>query len=496
LPKVPSSLGRALIAVFVMAGFYLLALGSGCLLIYLPFGLAAHRFQLPIHLAVLSIATGGLILWSVVPRVDRFQVPGLRLLPEKQPRLFATLREIASATSQAMPSEVYLVGDVNAWVAQRGGVLAVGSRRVMGLGLPLLQVLSTAELRAVLAHEFGHYYGGDTKLGPWVYKTRAAIIRTISSLESYVDVGPFIAYGKLFVRVAHAVSRTQEASADALAARTVGADHLKSGLMKIETAAPAFQAFWREEMLPPLQHGYRLPLAQGFLLFLESPRIVETARIHLASALGSSESRPDATTTHPPLRERIAALGGERGPQTEAGESAAPAISLLENLDGLELELLLQMTGPIQEPLKPLDWDDVGETIIRPIWRRVAQAEYEALRHVTTDTIPATLRAPEPFIERLADPRVEKEPDPAKRLRAAGILQLGLGAALAARGWTYRSLPAEPVELYGRAGKLVPREVIEGLATGTMRAESWIELCSKLSISGLPLGVPPETPSA
>ena len=27
----------------------------------------------------------------------------------------------------------------------------------------------------MLAHEFGHFYGGDTKLGPWIYKTRAAI---------------------------------------------------------------------------------------------------------------------------------------------------------------------------------------------------------------------------------------------------------------------------------------------------------------------------------
>jgi Zn-dependent protease with chaperone function len=34
--------------------------------------------------------------------------------------------------------------------------MGFGSRRVMGLGLPLLQALNVSQLEAVLAHEFGH----------------------------------------------------------------------------------------------------------------------------------------------------------------------------------------------------------------------------------------------------------------------------------------------------------------------------------------------------
>ena len=69
----------------------------------------------------------------------------------------------------------------------------------MGVGLPLLAGLSVSEFRAVLAHGFGHFYGGDTRLGPWVYKTRSAIVRTI---ENLVRSGrkllycPFLWYGK------------------------------------------------------------------------------------------------------------------------------------------------------------------------------------------------------------------------------------------------------------------------------------------------------------
>ena len=69
------------------------------------------------------------------------------------------------------------MGEVNAWVADRGGILGFGSRRVMGLGLPLMSILTVSQFRAVLAHEFAHYYGGDTSSGPWVYKTKMAMMR-------------------------------------------------------------------------------------------------------------------------------------------------------------------------------------------------------------------------------------------------------------------------------------------------------------------------------
>ena len=53
----------------------------------------------------------------------------------------------------------------------------------MIVGLPLLHLVSERGLRAVIAHEFGHYAGGDTKLGPWIHRTRAAIGRTIAAAQ-------------------------------------------------------------------------------------------------------------------------------------------------------------------------------------------------------------------------------------------------------------------------------------------------------------------------
>jgi heat shock protein HtpX len=123
-----------------------------------------------------------------VPRPDRFEKPGPQLTPSTAPEIFALIDGVAAATSQPRPSEVYLLNDVNAWVTQRGGMMGFGSRRVMGVGLPLVNSLTRAELQAVIAHEFGNYVGGDVGLGPWIYKTRAAIARTMAGLDqSYLQ---------------------------------------------------------------------------------------------------------------------------------------------------------------------------------------------------------------------------------------------------------------------------------------------------------------------
>src|SRR6185436_5487513 len=184
-------LGRAVLAVVLLIGFYVLALGIAAGLFYIIYAMIVYGHRVQVKILLACLFGGGAILWSVLPRFDKFLAPGPQLSPDQQPRLFDEIDSIAKATGQAPPADVFLVGDVNAWVAQRGGIMGFGSRRVMGLGLPLLRTLTRSQFRAVLAHEFGHYYGGDTKIGPWIYKTRGAIGRTVSSLEQTFLQIPF-----------------------------------------------------------------------------------------------------------------------------------------------------------------------------------------------------------------------------------------------------------------------------------------------------------------
>jgi len=155
------------IAMVVFSYVFIIALAAIC--VYLPYQLLFSESSSGTNallLFIFGLVIAGGLLWSLVPRPDKFTPPGPALTAQEHPRLFAELEKIALSLREPMPSEVYLIGDVNAWVADRGGILGFGSRRVMGLGLPLMSALTVSQFRAVLAHEFAHYYGGDTSLGP------------------------------------------------------------------------------------------------------------------------------------------------------------------------------------------------------------------------------------------------------------------------------------------------------------------------------------------
>src|SRR5262249_52882426 len=82
-----------------------------------------------LFLVLTPLIAAAAILWSLIPRWDRFVAPGARLRRADQPRLFALLDEVARATRQRTPGEVYLTLESNAWVTRRGGVLGLFSRK-------------------------------------------------------------------------------------------------------------------------------------------------------------------------------------------------------------------------------------------------------------------------------------------------------------------------------------------------------------------------------
>src|SRR5262249_5394081 len=154
--------------------FYAVVIGVAAGLAALPF---SFRY-VPIQFGVPCLVAACLLLWSLVPRVDRWQPRGIALDPQQQPKLFRELDAVALATEQRVPSEVYVTLDANASVAVHGGWMGFGGRRVLCLGLPLIATLDAAEMRATLAHEFGHFAAGDLGLGRWLHLARATVART------------------------------------------------------------------------------------------------------------------------------------------------------------------------------------------------------------------------------------------------------------------------------------------------------------------------------
>lgn len=478
-------IGRAVLAVVLMVGFYLLALGIASALLWIPYAELVYAHRVTPKLAIICVVGGLAILWSVLPRFDKFTAPGPQLQREKYPKLFAELESVAQATQQAMPAEVYLVPDVNAWVAQRGGIMGLGSRRVMGLGLPLMRILTCSQFRAVLAHEFGHYHGGDTKIGPWIYKTRGAIGRTLHSLGdgSWLQA-PFRWYGNMFLRITHAVSRRQEFVADELAARAVGAKPLADGLRSVHKVAPAYDYYWRSECAPVLHAGFLPPLADGFNQFINAANIAQKMDLHLEVQL--ADGKVDPFDTHPPLKDRVAAVA-----HLPAGPELAedlPAVSLLEDVPGLERELVTQLAGPeTAAKLKGIGWSEVVPQVYSPQWTQLVQLNVVALEGVTPEALVTVAGDLKTFGLTLVDYAKEKpEAEQAEEL-ANGVVGAALTLLLTQSGATLHTAPGEEISLTHNGTEVKPFGLFSALQKGELTAETWRAQCAGLNLAGVDL---------
>lgn len=459
---------RAVLAVVLMVGFYVLAIGLALGLFAIPVLEVKLAHRIHPKLAIACVIGGLGILISVVPRPDSFEPPGPRLTRKRHPRLFEVLERLAAEVREPMPAEVYLVPDVNAFVTSRGGLMGFGSRRVMGVGLPLMQLLTVEEMKGVLAHELGHFKGGDVALGPWIYKTRGAIGRTIETFGESVLQYPFKAYGYMFLAITSAVSRRQELNADALAASVVGPRAFAEGLKKSHGGAPAFDAFMNLEYLPALSSGFRPPLAAGFGMFLRADAVSKAVNEGVRSEL--RQGKGSIYDTHPPLKERLASL--EAAPPREKGPRSPAAVTLLDDVEDLEQELLSMLFGAKARTLSAVAWVELGDKALVPRWREGLQEAGKKLAGVTPATLPDRLERLQDLVERKQDggPPLGREE---ARERAQGVISTALAVALADKGWRISAAPGEPVLARQGERTLEPGKLVEQLVKGELAPDAW-----------------------
>jgi len=477
---------RAMLAVMLMIGFYVFAVVIALALLWVPY--AEFTYVHRIH-PKLVIVCGGLalgILWALVPRPDRFAAPGPRLDERAHPKLFGVIVDVATATEQQPPADVYLLNEVNAWVAQRGGLMGFGSHRVMGIGLPLLQAVTVPEFRAIIAHEFGHYSSGDVKLGPWIYKTRAAIGRTIAGVEQTIVRAPFAWYGRQFLKLTHAISRQQEFIADQIAARVAGRDAAGSALRRVTAIEPLFSAYVGNELLPVLRAGFVPPIAAGFDAFLKSAPMAEALQELARGA--ERDAHADPYDTHPTLPDRLAALGCRLDAIGAAPAPADSASALLSNPEMAALSLIRFRFGEDAHKLKRIAWDGVADAVFAASWKKTAAANAKWLSTFVVDALPA---GKEGFIKAGAE---LLGPDEAllghdERISRAGFLfGVGIGVMLLEDGWQARTAPGLPVTLVRGEQALDPFAQVGGLADGSISADDWRAQCEAIGIAGRRLG--------
>jgi heat shock protein HtpX len=487
------------VAVALLVGFYVaaLAIALGALAI----AVLQWTTALPqnVWVTVACAFTGIVILTSIVPRRQRFEPPGPELAQYRAPALYRMIGDVAERIGQAPPAHIYLAPDVNAAVFQRGGLLGFGGKRVLLVGLPLIDALTVRQLRAVIAHEFGHFHSGDTRLGPWFYRTYDALERTVIALHEAESIWrrPFTWYLDMFLRRTAALKRRQEFLADVLAARLGGRDAAIAGLEASAKAAPVFHGFWSTEAAPVLESGHRAPLLEGFRRFRAAGSVSSAMEEMLEE---ERRAEADPYHTHPSLGERIAAL--ERLPDDTgppADEDDRPALSLVADIDGLEYELVSFMAGEDVGHLRKISWENVPEQVMVPGWRRFLEPHRQELAGIEAVSIPehADSAGAQRLAARLVPPDELPPEIDLQRNFAVGVLGSALGLALHDAGWRVSAAVGEPVVCERGPHRIEPFGEVERLGNGELTAAEWRERCSVLGIADLRLaGAGEPAPSA
>jgi Zn-dependent protease with chaperone function len=432
---------RALVALALFLGFYLLAFGLAAVLLYLPYAALVYAHRISIKLGIVCLLGAGAILKGCIfVRTPPFQAPGPEIRAEDHPALFAVVQEIADTMRTRMPRRVYLIPDVNAFVAEVGGFFGIGATRVMGIGVGLLAVDNVSELKATIAHELGHYAGGDTLLGGFVYRTRAAIGRVLEAVSGSLLSKPFELYAKLFLRVSHGVGRHQELAADAAGVSVAGREAHVSGLEREARAAVLLQLFLRGEVSPLLDAGFcPSDLFGGFRRF-----VAETERrgVHAEIGAALADAKTDPYDTHPALAERIAFA--RELPDPGLPLDGRPARSLLSRPERAEDEAATFFLGRIgvKSGLTRLAWDDLAAKFYAPKMAEDARRASERLYPVIGDgdgyaamtrALLGALGTRDVLkLARVIEPELEKAPSEVEAQVAGPIVRSALAAIFGA----------------------------------------------------------------
>jgi len=474
---------RALVATALTIGFYSLGVIVGVGAIVIPIVLTFALGLPTLYFIVIGLIGGGTVLWTMLPRRDRFDPPGPLLPPEKHPRFFAVLREIAGKTGQTMPKFVYLLHDFNAWVMQRGGSDVYGGDRMLGIGLPMLQQMSVSQLKAILAHEFGHYHNGDTAFGARIYRTRTAIGRTVEELEHRGSLlkAPFLWYGRRFMRITQAISRHQEFHADRLAAEIIGRDTVIATLHEQIRMASGYRGYLHNEYLPAVKYHMLPPWLDGFSRYLRSKNVREQIDDIAREALLQAES--DKYDSHPSPAERLAAL--QRLPENDCLTDKTPAIELLEDREELERQIVRDLLGESRYAgMKPIRWEDDITAVDFRRWTDIIRLNRRYFREFTPADVPDFLNNPDKYVQRvLGSNTCPPEITFGLMNQLGAAIQAAYAALLVRHGFMVRREPGEEPLLETEELVLRPFSLLGELTSGPKAKEAWLEQCDRLGIA-------------
>lgn len=266
--------------------------------------------------------------WSVLKSIwVRFDPPqGRPLTQAEAPALFAEIERIRAAIPGPKPHQVLVTDDYNAAVAEHARLGALGGwRNYLILGLPMMSAMSPDQFRAVLAHEFGHFGAGDSRMTGRIYRMRVLwgrLQQQFSERGGFFFKRFFAWFGPKFNAYSFVLARAQEYAADAASAKLVGAAPAAEALVIARIGhdyqeSQVWKPVWQRVPLDPE------PTARPFAQLLEGGHRYGDWNDAEARLQRAMLHRTNWSDTHPALNDRLAALGRAATVPPAAPQSAA-----------------------------------------------------------------------------------------------------------------------------------------------------------------------------
>jgi hypothetical protein len=218
---------------------------------------------------------------------------------------------------------------------------------------------------------------------------------------------------------------------------------------------------------------------------LKHPDVAE--RVEKAMQEEEKDGEHDPYDTHPSLRERLAAIGN---PSPIAAADDGPfAIALLEDVTGLEQQLLIATAGAeAVRALKPVTWSEVGTTVYAPMWSAFLEKHGAVLSGMTPSRLPSidwkVLGA------KVADSLGAEDRSDVARY-AADAVGTALAVALMRRGFVVEAPPGGAIQLKKDGDGVEPFLMRKKLTHGEVGAEAWRAFCERVGIGDVDLAMGP-----
>lgn len=383
-PEFKSQATKAILSIIIFVVTYIfLLVGSVVLTLfslhaaYVLVSSAPGIFTLVIGV---GLASFGVIIFSFLikflfksHKIDRSHLK--EITEREQPELFALIKEVVKEVDTDFPKKVYFSAEVNASVFYNSSFLSMffPIKKNLMIGLGLINTITKEELKAILAHEFGHFSQRSMKVGSYVYYVNQVIFNLLyendeydNTLKKWGDVSSYLA---LFAVVAlgvvkgiqwvlaqmyslvnknHlALSREMEFHADLIAANITGYQPLADSLFRMQLSDFSLNAVFNYygQIIAENKRSRNVFVEQFFVMNLYaknsnlpySNSLPKVSLDHLNKFNKSKLIIKNQWASHPSTEERIEKL--KHLTKRVSDQETVLAKKLIYNLESIQKEL-------------------------------------------------------------------------------------------------------------------------------------------------------------